>query len=568
MRTPAVALLAALLLAPTLGAQSPDARDHAAEVLGGAQVLAYLTYAGGATTSRSGAQEPYALHESRAHEVRWEGPLHLFPTGTAGKLNGGVMGEWAGRASSSRVWDYRSEHNSLHEESTCEGDAPPAPFGFQVEATPEPDGLRLRLTGYAVPSLQLPGACRWSRVETTPDGTDRDSGTSALEMNVALVHGLQGNDYNAALTLLVPYDGRATLPFAYSSAVPHDHATPASVYCAMPKGGFDWATGSCRATGTLTARVLVDPCPYIKRVYAQRHAALAGVQPPPAGSDEAAVRAWAAPVGEKVRAVLGDQRAWQLWGCEGDLEPDPWDAIARVLRMQRDALHQLLKEGKLSREGVSELLGAERAMQLMGVEDGAGSSIADVMAASPAQPSGTLEVRVHSPVSLHAWSEDGGHVGWDAAANASVSTIPGATHEGAPGGAQRIVLPAGYYKVTVDELEAGEYLLEVETNGTGADASEAFLVDARPDRTTSTHYAVTQGWEGPRLDAFPVRRSDTPDSVAFVDEGRPSVSGAAGGNGGDGGEGASGGGNGRDAPGPALGVVLLLVAAIALARRP
>lgn len=162
------------------------------------------------------------------------------------------------------------------------------------------------------------------------------------------------------------------------------------------------------------------------------------------------------------------------------------------------------------------------------MDDGSTAINTLVLGTPPATASGNVEVSVHSPVSLHAWNAEGGHVGWNAQANRSEATIAGGAYEGAPGGAQRIVLPAGFYKITIDEAEHGRYLLEVATNGTGADTEEAFLVAATPGRTTSTHYALTAGWDGPRLDAFPVRRGTTPAEVAFRDEGRPSV-GASGG---------------------------------------
>lgn len=315
----------------------------------------------------------------------------------------------------------------------------------------------------------------------------------------------------------------------------------------------------------LTFRTFVDPCPYIQRVYAEHHAALAAVTPPPAGADEAGVRAWAAPNVEKVSNVLGSQRAWQLV-CVGDLLPDPWDEIVRVQKLHRDALHQLLKEGKLSREGIAELMGAERALQLVGAGDDSGPSLADIEAAAP---SGTMEVSVHSPVSLHAWSEDGGHVGWNGSANASESTIAGATYEGAPGGGQTIVLPAGFYKITVDELESGQYLLEVRTNGTGADTEDVHLVKSSLGRTTSTHFAVTEGWDGPRLDTFPVRRGATTSSVAFVDEGAPSVRAGPGATarGVQTGDSQPAGDEGRVVPGTALALVAAALVLVALGRR-
>ena len=539
-RMRALFLVLVLLLA-TVPAKAQEGRDLAAEVLGGAEVQAHLIYEGSATGTRSGSSDPYALSEARRVSVRWDGPLTLWKSG--GKLQGSIIGEWTASASRDWVWDYQTESSSLHEETHCAASGYRGPLGLQVEATPEDDGLRVVVKGYVVPTMSVEGACQWSRVETTVDGTTSDSGARALEANVVLVHGLETTDHDVDVSFLVPYDGRASKTFSYSEAIPHGSDLPANQYCGMSGEGFPWASGTCSATGRLEMRTFVDPCPYIRRVYPEHHAALAGVQAP-TGADEAGVRAWSAQNAQKVRVVLGDQRAWQLAGCAGDLQPDPWDAIGRVLTMQRDALLQLMRDGKLSREGISELLGAERAMQLMGVSDSSSATLGEIAAASPATASGKLEVSVHSPVSLHVWSEDGGHVGWDPATNASKSTIPGASYTGAPGGAQSIVLPAGFYKVVVDELAPGEFVLEAATNGTGADTVAMSMSRSVAGRATTTHFAVTEGWDGPRLDLFPVRRGPSTDAPSFIDEGRPSVSGVSSGRGGDEGTGTKPGGNG------------------------
>lgn len=558
MRPALFALVLVLLLVP-VPTHAQAARDLEAEVRGGAAVLGHLLYEGRATGSRSGSQDPYALAEARVVAVRWDAPLALHASG--GKLQGSIVGEWTATASYDRTWDYQTESSSLHEETHCAAGGYKGPLGMQVEATPEVEGLRVIVKGYVVPNMDVEGACQWSRVETTIDGTTSDAGSRPLETNVALIHGLESTDYDVEVSFLVPYDGRAAKTFSYSQAIPHASDVPAGPYCGMGGQGYPWASGTCSATGRLEMRTLVDPCPYIRRVYPEHHAVLAGVQAP-AGADEAGVRAWAAQNGEKVRTVLGDQRAWQLAGCQGDLTPDPWDTIGRVLTMQRDALLQLLREGKLSREGVSELLGAERAMQLMGVSDSSGATLGEIAAAAPAPASGKLEVMVHSPVSLHVWSEDGGHVGWDAATNTSTSTIPGASYTGAPGGAQSIVLPAGFYKVVVEELAPGQYVLEVATNGTGADTVEMGFSRSQPGRATSTHFAVTEGWEGPRLDLFPVRRGAATETPPFIDDGRPSITGSSGQGGSDAGLPTEP--EPKGASGPAL---LAALAAIALAGR-
>lgn len=554
------ALLVLVLLAPLATAQ-PAERDRAVEVREGADVDIYLSYSGAATSSRAGTRDGYTLSESRAHRVEWEGAMQTYRGAPGAPLSGSLTATWRATASHDHVWDYvREDGYHYHTEDHCAA-SDSEPFGFQAQITPEDRGLRVVLSGYAVPMVRADAACASSMFEKTWDGTTTDSSTSDFASNVALVHGLE-ESYYSRIEVLVPYDGVTSVPFEHRVAVPHDTDGPSRVYCQMPKGAKDWATGSCAGSGTLTVRSFVDPCPYIRRVYPEHHAALATVGPP--SKEEAAVRAWSAAAGELVRQVLSDHRAWQLVGCAGDLEPDPWDAIHRVLKLQRDTLLELLREGKLSREGIGELLSAERALQLTGASDDSGATLGEIMAAGPPAPQGTVEVKVHSPVSLHAHAEDGGHVGWDAATNSSGSTIPGASYTGVPGGAQSIVLPSGFYKVVVEELDQGTYLLDVSMNGTGAQGEDVHLVGSRQGRTTSTHYAVTVGWDGPRLDAFPVRRGATTGEVAFVDAGRPSVKGAGETSGSEAETSGDGLEAGRDAPGAKVAVVLLALAAIAL----
>lgn len=556
----ALPLVVVLLLAPSAFAAVTE-RDRPAEVLGGAPVFIHLAYEGRAVGSRSGSETPYALTESNSLHVEWSGEARLRPSGVPGELAGQIVGEWRAGASSQRAWDYRTESSSLDEDSSCEASGVKGPVLQEVVGTLVGDGLQLRLTGYAVPGMVVEGACRWTRVETTLGETTSTSGTRPLERNVPLHHFFgAGKHYETDVGILVPLDGRASLPASHSSAVPTGGGSLGNLYCVM-SDTFDWAPGSCDASGTLTVRSFVEPCAYIRQTYAERYEDLAGVPPLAKGSSEETIRAWAASAQPKVGAILEAARAWQLVGCEGELAPDPWDPIVRVMQMQRDALLDLARESKLTKEGISEAIGAERGLQLIGVDTGTG---AEALLTAIAHASGQIAVAVHSPVSLHAWSQEGGHVGWNATTNRSEATIPGASYDGAPGGAQRIVLPAGFYRIEVDELAAGRYLLEVETNGTGADAQEAFLVPSAAGRTTSTHYASTTGWDGPRLDAFPVRRAATTDASAFFDEGRPSM-----GTPGSGGSAVAAGPDPAETPLPSAmwALLVVLVIAFASARR-
>lgn len=547
---PIAPLLCILLLAPLAQAQAGD-RDYGAEVRGGAEVDVVITFDASTAGSRSGSQKPYALVESQGYDVTWTGTGRLYPSG-GGKLTGGAVGTWSASPRHERTWDYASESSTLHEVVRCAARAT-GEQSVQLEGTPEATGIRLRIQGYVVPTFNIPGACQTSRVETTVDGTKSSEGASDFGGRVALAPlGADGGELDQ--TLLVPYEGRATLPLAYASPVPTT-GDPGSAYCGM-YDDMTWSSGTCSATGAMTARLYVDPCDYLVRRYAEDHDALAAVPDVPAGADEAAVRAWDAKNAGLASAVLADMRAFQLAGCAGELAPDPWAAIERVFAMKRDALLELAKQGKLSPQGAAECLAAERALQLLG-----SSSSADLspVLAQAAPPAGTVEAQVHSPVSLHLYDEQGRHVGWSAATNASESTIPGATYTGAPGGAQRIVAPAGYYKLVVEELGAGTYVLDTALNASVA-TSESFLVDSRQGRTTSTHLAAVNGWDGPRLDAFPVRRVPTGAAFAFVDPGRPSLAGPDGAAGDDAGE------QGANVPLPGAAMALVALGAMALAR--
>lgn len=563
-------LLVLVLLTPSLPAESEE-RDRAQEVKGGALVHAYISGSAGATGTRGGTSEGgiHTRQETRSYHVDWDATLTLRPSGNGGTLSGSALGAWVASASHALVTHYESKSpegdaTTVDDERHCSASGYKGALVTTATATPEAEGLRVVLTGYTVPNMMVDGACQWSRVETSFGETESSSGSAPLEFNVPLVVDIDGNDYDSRVELLVPYDGRASTPMSYSAPLPGAQSTPTQVYCGMGGDSLPYAKGSCGAAGSITVRTFVDPCPYIRTAYAGHFATLAGLQPPV--GDEAAIRAWSGPARDAISAVLGDHRAWQLVGCAGDLTPDPWDAMGRALLMQRDALLKLLREGKLSREGISELLGAERSAQLIGAssETSADFTLEAIMSSPHAEPSGTLEVSVHSPVSLHAWSAEGGHVGWDRATNTSVSTIEGATYQGAPGGAQTLILPAGFYKVTVDELAPGSYVLDARTNGTGADAEDAHFIQSKIGRSTSTHFGVTMGWDGPRLDLAPVRRGDTPSVVTFIDAGRPSTTHAAP----DGQEaGSKTDASARDTPWPAVGAALIALAIVAAARR-
>lgn len=523
-------LLVALLLVPLSAAQGD--RDLPAEVRDGAEVHIYLSFTADSTYGYSGEDSTRfdgggsttdRMSGNGGSRVEW-GASTTLRVEDDGRLRGSLIGEWESAGSSSSTGEHETVspdgYGSLvHESISCSGSGR-GPFAYEVEASVEQEGLRLSLTGMAEAYATTPGGCFRQKVETHGEERETSQSTYPFEQSVALLP--LKTRHEGEVSLLVPYHGRATLPHRHNGPL-GDEQGPGAGYCAVAIA--DFATGTCASAGSVTARAFVDPCPYLRKAYPKHHAALAAVDPPAAGADEAAVRAWAAKTQPLVQRVLSDQRTWQLFGCEGDLAPDPWEAIQRAQILQRDALLALLREGKLSQQGISELLGAERSLQLLGDTSAgdSGGTLGEILAAMPASPEGKIDARAHSPVSLHVYAEDGGHVGWNVTTNASESTIAGATYEGAPGGPQIIQLPAGLYKVVVDEQGPGKYLLEVARNGTSVLAEDAALVTSRPGRTTTTHYLAVDGWEGPRLDAFPVRRGATPAVQPFFDEGRPAT---------------------------------------------
>lgn len=503
MRLAALLLVVSLLLPLAAG---QDDIDWAEEARDGAHILLYLEYSGGGSGARQGAQDAYALSEEVAYQVEWSASSRLMPDPSApGEFQGAATIEWNASASRTYVYDWRgSATNARHEERTCGGSAADR-VGSSVRGRIEGDTLRLTIDSF-VPSMTVKDGCAWWQETTTSDGVQHREGTNDLVRPVPLHMFLDDASYQHSFDVVVPLTGRTVVPSSYSTPTPAPRDAPERHHCGL-SDSLDWAVGSCAAQGTLTVHSWVEPCDAIERRLQQRVDALAGVAPPAEGADEAAVAAWAATVRPQVAAVLGDARAYMLM-CGEDLPVEPWGAIVRAHRMHRDALLTLADRGELSAEGVDALLGAERTLQMMGIDDQVDLSSL-TQDAAPRPVSGTMEVRVHSPVALHAWSDDGGHVGWNASTNTSESTIPNATYEGAPGGAQRIVLPAGHYRITVDEMEFGTYLLDVRTDGDGAGSSESWLVPARPGRTTSTHYGVLSVDDEVALETFPVHRTPT-----------------------------------------------------------
>lgn len=499
---PATILLILVLLLPSSGVAQPEvARDKAQEVRDGGFVHLYMEYEGSVRADRSGADGGAQLTEWRSHTTSWNGSTTLYPEPGAGRHLGGVQGEVAIDAQRGRRWIAEGgpdEEWKVDEEELCRIRTV-IPAAVRVEARAQPDGLLLRLTGATAGAHNEEDACKWTLERTDRDGTRSDAGDRGWGLSVPIVHAID-MDHTFDLSFVVPYDGRVAHRVEYASPIPYDDGVPAAFYCAMD--GSPWAAGTCAAKGTLTVRTLVDPCPAILRTYPDHHDALATYPPPPAGANEALVRAWSVGLAERTAQVNSDHRFFQLMGCAGTLEPDPWAALLRAHMLKRDALMHVLRQGELSPEGKAELITAQRQIEIMGADDGNGPTLGE-LSATAASAEGALEIGVHSPVSLRAWDEAGRHAGPPDGKGAAATPIPGATYEGEPGGAQRLSLPAGLYRIEIDEHAAGRYLLDVK----GAGTEEFHFAQGQEGRTTTLHFGVVAGWEGERLEAGPLVRA-------------------------------------------------------------
>lgn len=278
------------------------------------------------------------------------------------------------------------------------------------------------------------------------------------------------------------------------------------------------ATGSCRSTGEVSLTIQAPLCDEFVELEKEHRAVLKAMlledwQP----TQEQLVLRINGFLSLAIADIIGTQRASQLLGCAGDdgtWPPEIFEAVDWV----REHFHRHIQsERGLERWAFQSYLGFERQQQLFGID---AESLLDMGKFVKDEATGIVTFSVHSPVSLHLVDAAGRHVGWNAAANASESAIPNATYVGAPGGEQTITAPPGAYKVQVDGLAAGTYLLEASwnlTSATGAttNGSERWNMPAKPGESLALHYDFVDDGETPRALFGGARREMTPTTLTF-----------------------------------------------------
>ena len=303
-----------------------------------------------------------------------------------------------------------------------------------------------------------------------------------------------------ARTVRIPYEGESY---------------EAERYCVDPTMGVET---TCTWSGVVDWQLEIDPCPSVERSLREHVDLLRGYASPPAAGTREQLFAWRDGVATRIQDVLRDARQLALL-CADSTDVDIMPLIAARTAEYQRALVELYRRGDRSPEVAREIASSERQLQLLGFEGSADAAgiIGEIVASPPSAPAGQISVRVHSPVSIHAWREDGAHVGWNGSSGSTDIGIEGATYEGTPGGSQTITLPAGVYRIAADEIDEGSYTLAVSWDAEGAQGEELFPLDAREGRTFTTHYALVENARGVEMEIYPVRRVDTPDAAAFLD---------------------------------------------------
>lgn len=490
----ALAVLLLPIAMPLAGAghATPAAFARQVEDAGAIQVVMFHEHAvhGAYEGSKT---DPCAMQESAG---RWQ--LQVLDVGT-GSLTRDDEGRFVGDVYVTRDLVGSSEDASTRTD-TCTGGPPVARtvrsaceydahvhgehdrMSTSTTATLSADGRALVFQGPSFESFLFRGDEATCRREESYEEPLVSSSRPRLKLT-ALVEGRTHE--RAFFHVAIPLDGpRTSHEATFVFPIPSNEGL-GNEYCF---GHVTTAAGSgrCTVTSALRVRLVPDSCGAIARDYQEHLARLRDMPRIEAGAPEPYLRVWHEEATKRIHDVLMSTRDFQLIGCAGELPEDPFATLVEKTLELRRALVELLQKGALSDDGKRMLLGLERQAQLLGVEDGL-VSLSDLQAAPP---EGTMTIRVRSPVSLHVYAEDGAHVGWDDAAGAPEIGIVGATYEGEPRGQQTITLPTGAYKVEVEELDEGTFVLDVTANVSGAVRSDSVMLASRPGRTMATHYAV------------------------------------------------------------------------------
>lgn len=283
-------------------------------------------------------------------------------------------------------------------------------------------------------------------------------------------------------------------------------------------GSFE-ATGSCRSTGEVSLTIQAPLCDEFVELEKEHRAVLkAMLLPDWEPTQEQLVLRIKGFLSLAIADILGTQRASQILGCVGDDGTWPPEIFEAVDWVRKHFDRHIQSERGLEKWAFQSYLGFERQQQLLGIE---GDSLLDKGRFVTDEPTGIVTFSVHSPVSLHLVDEAGGHVGWNAATNASETTIANTTYVGAPGGAQTITAPPGAYKVQVDGLADGVYLFEATWNVTGENGAatadgERWNLPAKRGESLALHYDFVDDGETPQALFGGARRGPTPSTLTFA----------------------------------------------------
>ena len=562
VRSLALAVLA-LLAAPSVLATHPVAMDPATLAKAGAEIVVFVdvngAYKGSAQMDLRQEDDVYTYSSQWRGSYSWSTTafLQAKPEPDAA----GWTHEGSTYANSTMTWDDRGSGVSRHSvgeeyewqttsEHTCVGSGLNRLYPKVLAKLTERGTVLVRFE-----NMQWNGAnsirfeCRASDTDNKGVTTEQPRVGPGALVNAPLLEGSKTREELAHLDVeLALGTARQTFFGEYSGGGSEPRARDeAFAYCGEREESI---TKSCNGSGTVEAILYIDPCETIGKSYEKHLADVQALKPPPKGSSESQVRAFSVDVRMRTQALLSDARRLELM-CDGGTE-GALPAVAEAMRALADAWFDVARVHGLSQDGVRDALAAERAAQLAGAEPGNGP--ADL---APPGPSGnTASVKVHSPVALHAWDEEGRHVGWNAAIGAPDLEIPNASFTGEAGQAQTLMLPEGVYLVAVDELGPGTYALNMSTPDLGditplhASAGGASSFVLLVDHEGAMTFASARGAQKPGYIA-PSALQSTVDVPATsgpgrVDAGAPSEKGSP-------------------FVGPGLLVVLLSV--LALARR-
>lgn len=537
------AFLAIMLLLPVAAAGHPiPERSAADQMQQGAAMTIVVDATGGIQASGAGTRRDSTMAVEGTHAYSWTyswgGTIDLklgeqsYLLGDA-NLTGGGLGTWRDRVHT--VW---SQDGVPYDEDRSQIDcAPRTDMSLRTETMPSARAFidtEAETILIFVPDISLPADDDAHRcLVTSDDRAPHYAGLTPPPLSPLVGEGIAlaaaqpeavrqalgiYADAQVATSLFfeVPFEnGHFTLQGRTTAPVPNTDGTPGDHICPDALNGHIM-TGTCTAAGTLQVRLVVDPCPMLRESRAVHAAAVNALKQPAPGSSESQARAFQVDAGQKVRAFISDERAVQLM-CGGEGDQAVANA-ARVAQMIVDAWVDVAKKHGLSDDGKRDLLSAERQSQLLGGSDD--SSVTNAFLGEVfSSGNGAISVKVHSPVALHAWDEAGRHVGWNATTNSSDVQIEGANYTGEPGGAQELVLPAGFYKLATVELGPGRYALNSGWNGTAGEGAELLPLTSEAGRTVVMNVLLDHlGYI-----AGPAQRIATEEgaSFAFVEPWRP-----------------------------------------------